>query len=325
MVSKKYGACGEWLFICATVLALAGCGGGTLATNNTTPTAAAPVVFGFTPKTAVAGVATTFAVSGVNLTLTPSVVLDGGSCDTPTNTSTTGFTVICTPGSSVGAKIVTVNTKTLASGGWWMGTDTLTVSASPVVTGLSQLTDTGITTNQCYAAGSDVLVSCTSAAAIALNDKQDGMIGRDVTSTDSTDGLLGASYTAIGTDCIKDNLTSLVWQRASSTLTQLPGNSENTEAQSFASTANTIALCGFSSGWRVPTRQELQSLLNYGASNSIFAVDMNWFSQTRSASYLSSTQFVSGSSANVWVVDFTHGAILGVGGRQGRSEIRLVR
>jgi hypothetical protein len=282
-------------------------------------------VYGFTPTTAVAGVATTFTASGANLTLTPSVDLAGGTCTTPTNTSTTGFTVVCTPGSTVGAIVATVNTKTLASGGWWMGMATITVGANPVVTGLSLLPDTGITANQCYAAGSDALVSCTSAAAIALNDKQDGMTGLDVASPDGTDGLLGASYTAIGTDCIKDNRTTLIWQRASTTLTALPGNPQNSEAGAYASTANTNALCGYSSGWRVPTRQELQSLLNYGANNPTFAVDMNWLSLTRSAWYLSSTQYMSGSSANVWIVDFAHGAVSGIGGATTQLELRLVR
>ena len=39
------------------------------------------------------------------------------------------------------------------------------------------LNDTGITSSQCHQAGSDVLVACSSAGAITLNNAQDGMVG----------------------------------------------------------------------------------------------------------------------------------------------------
>ncbi|MDD5031248.1 MAG: PKD domain-containing protein, partial [Rhodoferax sp.] len=59
------------------------------------------------------------------------------------------------------------------------------------------LTDTGTTASQCYAAGSNVLTSCTSAAASALNASQDGMLGTDVTMPDAADGKLGLSYSTV--------------------------------------------------------------------------------------------------------------------------------
>ena len=63
----------------------------------------------------------------------------------------------------------------------------------------SILNDTGITSSQCYQAGSDVLVDCGSAGALALNNAQDGMTGRDAnTATNSnTDGKLGFSFTSV--------------------------------------------------------------------------------------------------------------------------------
>ena len=90
----------------------------------------------------------------------------------------------------------------------------------------SPLNDAGVTASQCYQAGSDVLVSCTSAAAIALNPAQDGMRGRDATpaTNSAADGKLGFSYTKISASgqtlaasatswaCVKDNLTGLVWE-----------------------------------------------------------------------------------------------------------------
>lgn len=84
-----------------------------------------------------------------------------------------------------------------------------------------KLPDTGVTSDECYGAGSNNLISCTSAEAIALNPLQDGMIGRDVTSPAATDGKLGFSYSAVPnvtggdydkTECVKDNVTGLVWE-----------------------------------------------------------------------------------------------------------------
>ena len=89
-----------------------------------------------------------------------------------------------------------------------------------------KLNDTGISSAQCYTAGTNTLSLCTSAGALALNDSQDGMLGRDaVAATNSSlDGTLGFSYTKIGASgqtlsasatswaCVKDNVTGLMWE-----------------------------------------------------------------------------------------------------------------
>ena len=305
-------------------LVLVACGGNgtTVAPGTGTASTATPVITSFTPITAQAGVATTFTVAGTDIPLKSVVILAGGTCASPTGITATGFKVVCTPGATLGAVTAIVNNNAIADGGWWIGQQTLDITAAPIALGL--LTDTGITVNQCYGAGSDALISCTSAAAIALNDKQDGMVGRDGVNADSTDGLLGASYSFSGTDCVKDNVTGLVWQRASNTLTSLPGNDQNLEAAAYRTAANTASLCGFND-WRLPTPGELQSLLNYGTSNVQLAIDLNWFAPTRSAWYFSGSQFLSGSSANVWAVDFAKGRVNGIGATGGTLELRLVR
>lgn len=303
---------------------LMACGGnGTTVTPGTgtaiTPT---PVITSFTPTSAPMGTPTTFTVVGTDIPLKSLVSLPGGSCASATDITATGFKVVCTPGATLGPVTAIVNNNAIADGGWWIGQQTLDITAAPIA--LSLLTDTGITANQCYGAGSDALISCTSAAAMALNDKQDGMVGRDVATADSTDGLLGASYSFSVTDCVKDNVTGLVWQRASTTLSALPGNPQNDEAAAYRAAENTARLCGFTD-WRLPSPGELQSLLNYGASNDQLAIDLNWFAPTRSAWYLTGTQYLSGSSANVWAVDFAKGRVDGIGATGGNLELRLVR
>lgn len=303
-------------------LVLMACGGNGTTVTPGTGAAAAPVVATFTPTSAPAATPTTFTVVGTNIPLKSVVSMPGGSCASPTDITATGFKVVCTPGGTLGAITAIVYNNAVAEGGWWIGQQTLDITAAPVALGL--LTDTGITANQCYGAGSDALISCTSAAALALNDKQDGMVGRDVATADSTDGLLGASYSFSGTECVKDNVTGLVWQRASTTPRALPGNPQNEEAAAYSAAMNAASLCGFTD-WRLPTPSELQSLLNYGTSNAQLAVDLNWFAPTRSAWYLSGNPYRNGSSANVWVVDFARGRVDGIGATGGILELRLVR
>lgn len=108
----------------------------------------------------------------------------------------------------------------------------VTVSPPSAVT-TGQLNDTGITASQCYQAGTDTFVLCSSALAIATVGQsvtsfapQDGMTGRDTsTSNTALDGALGFSFTKIGASgetlpasatqwsCVKDNVTGLMWER----------------------------------------------------------------------------------------------------------------
>ena len=300
-------------------LVLAGCGGASYSDTTSTGGGAA-VVSSFAPTTAVAGVATTYLVTGTNLPSTVTVTLTDGSCATPTNVTATSFSVVCTSGSTVGYKSMIAYNDRQSNGGWWIGQQTLAVTAAPSAQSL--LADTGITANQCYAAGSNALFSCTGVDAIALNDKQDGMVGRDVTNPDSSDGLLGSSYRLVGavgaTDCVKDEVTGKTWQRASSTLTALPGDAMNQQAVGMRDAANAAALCGYTD-WTIPSPSDLQSLVNYGVGSGLAAIDGNWFT-ARSAWYFTLTQYLSGSSRNVWLVDFTRGQVNGIGALAGSAE-----
>lgn len=307
---------------------LMACGGGTTTVTRTGAGTSAAAITSFTPTTAQAGVATQFTVVGTGISLTSVVDLSGGTCASPTNVTALGFLVTCTPGTTLGAVTAIVNNNTPANGGFWIGQQTLTITAAS--SGVSLLTDTGITANQCYGAGSDALISCLSPAAIALNNQQDGMLGRDVVNSDSTDGLLGSSYslssstittitpttttttTTINPNCTKDNVTGLTWQSASTTLVNTLGVASQAEIAGYITTANTTALCGFTD-WRLPTPIELQSLLNYGLSSATPAIDVNWFSGTRSGWYTTGVVFQTGPGGGIgsskWMVDFSKGRI----------------
>lgn len=205
-------------------------------------------------------------------------------------------------------------------------------ASTPAATGL--LTDTGITASQCYAAGSDTLVSCTSAAAIALNSQQDGMMGRDVSDPDSSDGKLGFSYSAVAsyakTECVKDNLTGLTWEgkpssglRAHTNTYTNYGDRRTRDASAYAAAVNATALCGYTD-WRLPTADELLSLVDYGVAYPGPTVDISWFPNTVGGFYWSSSPYV-GFANLARYVNFSGGDVNSYGYRFYGINVRLVR
>jgi PKD repeat protein len=199
------------------------------------------------------------------------------------------------------------------------------VCTPPAATGL--LPDTGITSSQCYAAGSDTLVSCTSAAAIALSPTQDGMVGRDVTSPSNTDGKLGFSYSQVGsypiTDCVKDNITGLTWEgkpasgtrgspalNPNGTFTNYGDNTAG-DASAYVAAVNAAGLCG-PGVWRLPTADELLTLMDYGSYG--LKIDATWFPNTPLTAgigiwYWTSSRSVGGFSGSARYVNFYDGFV----------------
>ncbi|MFZ4481405.1 MAG: DUF1566 domain-containing protein [Rhodoferax sp.] len=323
---SKQGARGRWLWTLAATATLAACFGG----EGQLPVASLTTAFyALTPVTAVIGTATTFTVTGQNLPLTATLTVPDGFCLTPTNRTASGFTDVCTLGGAPGNQIITIRSDTLANNGWWIGQQSIsaTASASTPLTVINLLVDSGINAGQCYSANSDVLVSCLSPSAIALNDKQDGMTGRDVTSADGADGQAGLSYAVVGayakTDCVRDGISGLIWQGKSTALVALPGDARNLEAKGVETTTNAAGLCGFTD-WRLPSRGELQSVVNYGSGDLYFAIDTNWFPDTKIGAYYSSTKYAP-NLKNVWLVDFTKGSIAPDSAANSGVYVRLVR
>jgi hypothetical protein len=209
------------------------------------------------------------------------------------------------------------------------------------------LNDTGQT--QCDD-GSNVLVACSSANTgnAAAMPRQDARFGRDVASpvkagggaagfdfskvcfngnvqgSGTCTGAMVANTTATasgspGNDwaCTKDNVTNLIWSLQS-------GNGDwTTYAQTtIPADTNAASRCGFNTGWRLPTRRELRSILHRG----LFAppmVDGNYFPDTVSDLYWTSDTYAPDPS-NAWIVSFSKS---GSGARNKANPyyVRLVR
>ena len=144
----------------------------------------------------------------------------------------------------------------------------------------AQLNDTGQTL--C----TDSAGVATACAALGSHPGQDGRFGRDAQA-----GAAAFDFIPLGGSCVADRVTGLVWSAAT-----LPAQSWADAASTAASTTD----CGFTTGWRLPTRRELLSIVHHGAASPAIAAA---FLATQSAPYWSSDA----SAANAWAVDFADG------------------
>lgn len=300
-----------------------------------------PSVTTISPSAATLGVATVFTVVGTGLPLTSILAVQDATCLSPVGNTATGFAQTCTLGGAVGIKTITVKTAPAASGGTVIDA-TRNVLAVPVVVG--PLNDTGITTSQCYAAGSDVLVSCASTGAAALSTTQDGLVGRDRTAPSSADGRLGFSYSSSTqpvTNCVTDRVTGLVWEVKNAdgglrdknkTYTNYTDSTQSatygtaTDAKGYVDAVKALALCGYTD-WRLPTKEELLGLVDYSISAPGPTIDQTWFPNT-AANLLDWRYWTSSGYAldalQAWKVGFSNGDSIS-GERAYDGHVRLVR
>lgn len=285
---------------CCAIAALVACGGGKEKTN----TAPSNVALGSVTSAAIGTLDVTWPAASDDSTPAASLMYQihvSSSADFVPGVSTLRFqgrNVLSTqltglsPGTAYTVRLVVLDQDGAA-----------TVSEARTVTiARPRLPDTGITAVQCYAAGSDTLVSCTSPEAIALNAGQDGML---------TPGSAGLSYSLVPkpaggsydvTECVKDDLTGLIWEgkptgglRAASnnytnydstTSAQFPGGSgwvNPTQAQvdaptntaGYVAAVNAMQLCGYRD-WRLPTADEMQGIADYSVSYPNLPISNAW-------------------------------------------------
>lgn len=146
--------------------------------------------------------------------------------------------------------------------------------------------------------------------------------------------------------CVRDNITGLIWEVKTNTLSTglhawdslytwynsnnaTNGGSAGTDGTSnvnndkcmttgrcdtekFVADVNAAGLCGATSGWRLPTRLELNSIVHHGTGSP--AIDEDYFPNTRwdtdpnTNRYWTSTPLAEGTDW-AWYVNFTTGAV----------------
>jgi hypothetical protein len=187
---------------------------------------------------------------------------------------------------------------------------------------------------------------------------QDGHSGRDSEFGEDFDGVAGFSFTKLsdsGVDlpnnsetwaCVRDNMTGLIWEVKSidsglrdadntyswysSDSANNGGNagsenggscidSGNCDTEKFAESVNLVGLCG-ANDWRLPTKEELVSLVNYQMNTP--TIDVSYFPNTRNIWYATNSAFSNSSFA--WNVNFSDGSI-NYGTKAALGRVRLVR
>jgi VCBS repeat-containing protein len=188
-----------------------------------------------------------------------------------------------------------------------------------------RLNDTGA--SQCYDGSGLAACSRANSGNAAAHPRQDGRFGRDAAqaagqlAAKTGGGAAGFDFTPLDASgtvlaltgappvpsatpaCTRDNVTGLLWE------VKTAANKANlysfAATAAYASAANSASLCGASSGWRLPSRRELLSLVHHGASNP--AIDGDYFPNTDSSGYWTGDPYAVPASTSVWKVDFYTG------------------
>ncbi len=218
-----------------------------------------------------------------------------------------------------------------------------------------RLNDTGITWGGNYPTSNNS--TCTGTAITA----QDCSHGRDAQFLAGTlpkigGGRAGFDFTKLGGliwpplviphQCVRDNVTGLVWELKTddgglhdkdNTYTWYNPDSSNNggdagtqnggscsgsscDTAAFVAAVNNAGWCG-KNDWRLPTRDELLSIADLSISNP--AIDSDYFPRTQSGIYWSSSPYAY-STTSAWGVHFSNGYD-NSNGKGGSRYVRLVR
>jgi len=175
-----------------------------------------------------------------------------------------------------------------------------------------------------------------------------GEAGFDFTALNASGQPTTPSSGATPHPCVRDNVTGLMWEVKTAdgglrdqkwTYTWYDSNtatnggavgvasgvtncltSGRCDTEKYAADVNAAGLCGFRD-WRVPTREELLSIVHDGRVNP--SIDVTYFPNTPATWYWTSSSYAHGSSS-AWAVYFD-GGYVGYGGRSDGDGVRLVR
>jgi hypothetical protein len=181
---------------------------------------------------------------------------------------------------------------------------------------------------------------------------QDCFHGRDATDNNNGDGKAGFSFLKLGISgkklspaadtwsCVKDKVTGRVWEvktndggihdfknvyRWGGKGADQYGNQFYNDWNALLNASNGGALCGYRD-WRLPTRKELESIIDFGATQP--AIDEDYFPWTIHYSggsrYYWTTSVFAGDEGDAWSIYFWDGSSHEAG-RSSSLAVRLVR
>jgi hypothetical protein len=203
------------------------------------------------------------------------------------------------------------------------------------------LNDSGQDT--CYDGSSLVACDAANSGDAAASPRQDGRYGRDAATAAGLLSKTGGGAAAfdfsklcmsgelagqgscpaspvVGSNadewaCTRDNVTNLVWSLDSPTYSWIDAGN------TYPDVMNASSRCGYGSGWRLPTRRELLSLVHHGLASP--AIDSAYFPGTASDVYWAVEQY-SLITSRAWNVNFDIG-FSNIFDRNSSLYVRLVR
>jgi hypothetical protein len=205
----------------------------------------------------------------------------------------------------------------------------------------ARLNDTGVT--QCvvyhHDAGYRFTPKCEGTG-------HDGEFGRDAWDGGNARGHAGFNFAKIGSGgqilprdakrwhCVRDKITGLTWEvkthdggpRDAGQKFTNRGDGRDGDASAYLADVNAAGLCG-ASDWRMPTRREMESLVDFSVPEGGPMIDAAWFPDSAATLHWTSTSAeVNGGAATYrWAVNYFAGGSSWHSGRYNRFSVRLVR
>jgi hypothetical protein len=191
------------------------------------------------------------------------------------------------------------------------------------VSSAGKLPHSGIDDKQCYAADSHSFHACNEVAN-ALNAHQDGHRSTVNTMSYSKIGFKGETLddSASSWCAVQDRVTGLFWQNHLSPPSPLTNFGDNSARDASKYAADIGKLCSLSH-WRLPTVEELLTIVDYGKAAPGPTLNTLWFMHASGSLYVSSSPYVD-SRDEVWFVNFSSGLVAS-NQRGNYGHVRLVR
>ena len=199
----------------------------------------------------------------------------------------------------------------------------VTVSGTNGGTAAACSTDSNIPVQDCHQGrDADTNLQKTGAGQAGFDFTKLGSDGVQLTIQNGAYSATGTAANGTKWSCVRDNVTGMIWE------VKTADNKDSTHTWGSRTSLVTAAnaensgsgLCGITN-WRVPSVNELFSIINYNNYNP--SIDSDYFPNTSGSSFWSEQEVVD-IPANAWPVDFSDGSNSATNAKSNSRRVRLV-